>query len=117
MHYTISNKIHAKSIDSLVYLVNRLSTWYENLEEYEGNLEEMATATLDQVMYSIHSNNKKKKVPRFTSIYNRRFKMKCNMSINGLAIYPMQKRLQLFIRYFNTLHKYKSDSLYICYKK
>ncbi|GAN09753.1 hypothetical protein MAM1_0289c09285 [Mucor ambiguus] len=27
---------------------NRLSTWYEDLEEYEGNLEEMATATLDQ---------------------------------------------------------------------
>lgn len=28
--------------------VNRLSTWYEDLEEYEGNLEEMATANLDQ---------------------------------------------------------------------
>ncbi|CEP15720.1 hypothetical protein [Parasitella parasitica] len=28
--------------------VNRLSTWYEDLEEYESNLEAMATATLDQ---------------------------------------------------------------------
>lgn len=32
-----------------IHIVNRLSTWYEDLEEYEGNLEEMATATLDQV--------------------------------------------------------------------
>ncbi|KAI8058709.1 uncharacterized protein B0P05DRAFT_559541 [Gilbertella persicaria] len=30
------------------YIVNRLSTWYEDSEEYEGNLEEMATANLDQ---------------------------------------------------------------------
>lgn len=30
--------------------MNRLSTWYEDLEEYEGNLEEMAAATLDQVI-------------------------------------------------------------------
>ncbi|GAA5796617.1 hypothetical protein EDC94DRAFT_622036 [Helicostylum pulchrum] len=28
--------------------VNRLSTWYEDLEEYEGNLEAMASANLDQ---------------------------------------------------------------------
>lgn len=32
-----------------LFIVNRLSTWYEDLEEYEGNLEEMASANLDQV--------------------------------------------------------------------
>lgn len=37
------------SIVMHMYSVNRLSTWYEDLEEYEGNLEEMATANLDQV--------------------------------------------------------------------
>lgn len=42
-----------------MFVVNRLSTWYEDLEEYEGNLEAMASANLDQV-----NNQNKKKISR-----------------------------------------------------
>lgn len=42
-----------------LFVVNRLSTWYEDLEEYEGNLEAMASAHLDQV------NNQKKEKKKY----------------------------------------------------
>lgn len=47
------------------FLASRLSTWYEDLEEYEGNLEEMATATLDQVRVE-SSHQQPTRMPRIS---------------------------------------------------
>lgn len=98
----------------MIHLANRLSTWYEDLEEYEGNLEEMATATLDQV--ERHWTNSEE-CPESNIQHGRRFKTKCNMSTNGLGFYQMQKRQLHSTPYYSIVHRYKSDSLYIYCKK